>query len=57
MFYGIPHKERDVCSVMQETGREFFFSKYGLRPTTLRGKKYRHCFLLQPKRNVFLMLK
>lgn len=38
MFYGIPHKERDVCSVMQETGRGFFFSKYGLRPTTLRGK-------------------
>lgn len=25
MFYGIPHKECDVCSVMQETGRGFFF--------------------------------
>lgn len=34
-----PQRTCDVCSVMQVTGRGFFISKYGLRPTTLRGGK------------------
>lgn len=38
-FISSPQRTCDVCSVMQVTGRGFFISKYGLRPTTLRGGK------------------